>query len=109
MKKDILSRLWNLGGWYGLVARVQVLVLTHNFEMRKPVVTRLPFFTICGLWLQICLWQNCKSKQAVCFDSKPILLWLAIKNGTSWQAKSDTLEKNGKINFSPFALCLKTP
>ena len=50
VKKDILSRLWNLRGWYGLVGKVQVLVLTHNFEMRKPVVTRLPVFAICGLW-----------------------------------------------------------
>jgi hypothetical protein len=34
---------------------------------------------------------------------------MAIKNGTSWQAKSDTLEKNAKTNSSPFALCLKAP
>jgi len=36
-------------------------------------------------------------------------VWMAIKNGTSWQAKSDTLEKNGKTNSSSFALCLKAP
>jgi len=53
-----------------------ILVLTHNFEMRKPVVARLLVFSMCGMWIQICLWQNCKSKQAVCFDSKPILMWL---------------------------------
>jgi len=28
------------------------------------------------LWLQRRQWQNCKSKQAVRFDSKPILFWL---------------------------------
>ncbi len=52
----------------------RILVLTHNFEMRKPVIARLPVFAICGLWLQKWQWQNCKSKQAVCLDSKPILL-----------------------------------
>ena len=36
-------------------------------------------FTIYGLWLQSWQWQNCKSKQAVCFDSKPILLVVATK------------------------------
>ena len=41
-----------------------ILVLTHNFEVGKPVVTRLSVFTICGMWLQRWLWQNCKSKQA---------------------------------------------
>ena len=41
-----------------------ILVLTHNFEVWKPVITRLPLFTICGLWFQRLQWQNCKSKQA---------------------------------------------
>ncbi len=28
-------------GWFGLVASVQVLVLTHNFSVWKPVTERL--------------------------------------------------------------------
>jgi len=69
---------------------IVVLVLTHNFEMRKPVEAWLLVFAICGLWLQRWQWQNCKSKQAIrfnskpillrwwSFDSKPILLWLQL-------------------------------
>jgi len=34
---------------------------------------------------------------------------MAIKNGTSWQTKSDTLEENGKTNSLPYTLCLKVP
>jgi len=55
------------------VARLPVcgiLVLTHNFEMRKPEKARLPLFSICGLWLPWWQWQNCKSKQAVCLELK---------------------------------------
>jgi hypothetical protein len=36
-------------------------------------------------------------------------VWMAIKNGTSWQAKSDTFEKMGKKISLPFALCPKAP
>jgi hypothetical protein len=36
-------------------------------------------------------------------------MWMAIKNGTNWQVKNDTLAKNGKTNASSFALCLKAP
>jgi len=50
-----------------------VLVLTHNFEVWRPVIVWLLVFVIIGLWLQIGQWQNCKSKQVVGFDSKPIL------------------------------------
>ena len=52
-----------------------VLVLTHNFEVWRPIVARLLVFSICGLWFQRGVWQNCESKQAGgSFDSKPILL-----------------------------------
>ena len=40
-----------------------VLVLTHNFEVWRPVIVWLLVFVIIGLWLQIGQWQNCKSKQ----------------------------------------------
>jgi len=39
-----------------------VLVLTHNFEVWRPVVARLLVFWDWGLWLQSGQWQNCKSK-----------------------------------------------
>ena len=56
-----------------------VLVLTHNFEVWKPVIIWLLVFTICGLWFQRGQWQNCKSKQAVRFDSKPTLFVVATR------------------------------
>jgi hypothetical protein len=34
---------------------------------------------------------------------------MAIKNGTSWQAKSDPLENNGKTISSPFFSMLESP
>jgi len=64
------SQFW---GWRPVVVRLYVcciLVLTHNFEMRKTVVVRLLVFTVCGMWLQSRQWQNCKSKQA------SVCLWL---------------------------------
>ena len=39
-----------------------VLVLTHNFEVWRPVVARLLVFWDWGLGLQSGQWQNCKSK-----------------------------------------------
>ena len=51
----------------------RVLVLTHNFEVWRPVIVWLLVFVIIGLWLQSGQWQNCKSKQVVGFDFKPIL------------------------------------
>jgi len=69
------------GIWGVVVMRLpvrRILVLTHDFEMRRPVIIWLSVFAICGLWFQREQWQNCKSKQAVCFDSKPILLWLQL-------------------------------
>jgi len=57
-----------------------VLVLTHNFEMRKPEKARLPVFTICGLRLQICQWQNCKSKQAEVLKQKFAAKLLFLNN-----------------------------
>ncbi|HNX03802.1 MAG TPA: hypothetical protein PKM71_09080, partial [Candidatus Cloacimonas sp.] len=47
-----------------------VLVLTHNFEKRIPVVAWMLVFSMCGMWIQICLWQNCKSKQAEVLKQK---------------------------------------
>ena len=43
----------------------RVLVLTHNFEVWRPVIVWLLVFVIIGLWLQSGQWQNCKSKQVV--------------------------------------------
>jgi len=40
-----------------------VFVLTHNFEMKRPVEAWLLVFAIIGLWLQSGQWQNCKSKR----------------------------------------------
>ena len=64
-----------------VVARLpvcRVLVLTHNFEVWRPVIVWLLVFAIIGLWLQSWQWQNCKSKQAGgSFDSKPILFVIA--------------------------------
>ena len=70
VKKDILSQLWNLRGGVMRLPVCRILVLTHNFEVWKPVITRLPLFTICGMWFQRRQWQNCKPKQAVCLELK---------------------------------------
>ena len=67
--------------WGVVVMRLperRILVLTHNFEIKKSVIIWLLVFWVCGMWFQRWQWQNCKSKQAVCFDSKPILLWLQL-------------------------------
>ena len=70
--------IWGVGEAWLLVCGI--LVLTHNFEVWRPVVARLLVFSICGLWFQRRQWQNCKSKQAGgSFDSKPILLWFATR------------------------------
>jgi len=53
-----------------------VLVLTHNFEVWRPVIVWLLVFAIIGLWLQSGQWQNCKSKQVVRFD---FLLFTGLK------------------------------
>ena len=63
-KKCFISRWWNLRGWQSSVDSVRVLVLTHNFEMKRPVVVRLVVFAICELWFPWGHRQNCKSKQA---------------------------------------------
>ena len=50
-----------------VVARLKVclfLVLTHNFEMRRPVIIWLQVCSNWGLWFPWWLWQNCESKQA---------------------------------------------
>jgi len=36
-------------------------------------------------------------------------MWMAIKNGTSWQAKKDTLEKNAKNKRFVFCSMLESP
>ena len=53
-----------------------VLVLTHNFEVWRPVVARLLVFWDWWLWLQSGQWQNCKSKQVVGFE---FLLFTGLK------------------------------
>ena len=53
-----------------------VLVLTHNFEVWRPVIVWLLVFVIIGLWLQSGQWQNCESKQVVRFD---FLLFTGLK------------------------------
>ena len=61
--------IWGVGEARLPVCRV--LVLTHNFEVWRPVIIWLLVFVIWGLWFQRGLWQNCESKQVVRFDSKP--------------------------------------
>jgi hypothetical protein len=50
-----------------------LLVLTHNFEVGRTMNIRLSVFTICGMCLQRCLWQNCKSKQASVQQKTPAI------------------------------------
>ena len=66
--------IWGVGEARLPVCRV--LVLTHNFEVWRPVIAWLLVFVICGLWLQSGQWQNCKSKQAFRFD---LLLFTGLK------------------------------
>jgi len=82
-----------------------VLVLTHNFEVWRPVIVWLLVFAIIGLWLQSGQWQNCKSKQVVGFDSKPILFvvseWAVakLKGITIYrQTKRSPRRKNGGLD-----------
>ena len=77
-----------------------VLVLTHNFEVWKPVIIWLLVFTICGLWFQRGLWQNCESKQAGgSFDSKPILFVIAtiIWGNRKYISLSDTFKAKARF------------
>jgi len=53
------------------------------------------------MWIQICLWQNCKSKQAVCLESKQKIYQLCFKTAgakkssclTEYPAFKDSIKK----------------
>ena len=89
--------IWGVGEARLPVCRV--LVLTHNFEMKRPKKTRLPVFAIWWLWLQRRQWQNCKSKQAVRFDSKPILFVVATRcrRNRKFHSFSDTFQAEARF------------
>jgi len=67
--------------------------------MKRPKKTRLPVYAICGLWLQRRQWQNCKSKQVVRFDSKPILFVVATRcrRNRKFHSFSDTFQAEARF------------
>jgi len=90
--------IWGVGEARLPVCRV--LVLTHNFEVWRPVIVWLLVFAIIGLWLQSWQWQNCKSKQAGgSFDSKPILFVIAtiIWGNRKYISLSDTFKAKARF------------
>jgi hypothetical protein len=62
VKMDILSRLWNLRGWYSLVASVQGFCFNSQFfgleTSRRAVVSELNVWDVVSLKAG----ENCKSK-----------------------------------------------
>ena len=63
-KKNIISRLWNLRGWYGLVVRVLASCFNSQFfrfqTSYKAIVSELKVWDVVTLKAG----ENCKSKQA---------------------------------------------